>query len=209
MEVPMATRTKTQPRQKRSSGASKVAPNNSVPALSYRDLAWWAETADGYRDEELVIAEVEEKGQIRRIVKQKREAQKNRDHILLDGIFTGPDDKPRRRAVSRVTVEVDGKKIECKSKDGVVCDSIFCTDSAIEKFLFPYYHSQRLLTPEQWDKLKKAFRDPFVLLIGHVWPSRAVALGQGETTDAFYILSKGLAVDDSLRWQSLGEYKRS
>ncbi len=182
--------------------------NGGSPRLTYRDLAWWAETADGYRDEELVVAEVEENGRLKRIVKQKKAAQDDGNRILLDGIYTGMEERPSRPPADEVTVTVNGKQIKCRSKEGVVCDSIFCTDSAMEKFLFPYYHSQRLLTPEQWEKLKKAFLDPFVIVIGHVWPSRAIKFGDtGDGVDAFYVLSKA-RMGEGAKWESLGEYAR-
>lgn len=49
-------------------------------------------------------------------------------------------------------------------------DALFWSESAVEKFLLPYY--QRVLTPEQLLELARAFRDnPNVYAIGHVAPT--------------------------------------
>jgi hypothetical protein len=189
----------------------RAMPNGTPKpkCLNYRDLAWWAETADGYRDENLVIAEVTENGETRLLVKERKSAELEGNPIVVKCIRTETEGKRSRPAPSSVKVVVDGKEIDCRSKDGIVCDSIFCTDSAMEKFLFPYYHAQRLLTPEQWHKLMQAFLDPWVVIIGHVWPSRPLALGQsGDAEDAFYVLSRRLDMDGApLHWESLGNYK--
>jgi hypothetical protein len=202
----MATRLKAKPRQKRSSGVSKVAPNLTAPALSYRDLAWWAETADGSRDENLVIADVQQNGSVRRVVKKRDDALKQRDSIVVDGIRTDSTVKGRLTA-TRVTIEVAGETIECKSEDGMWCDSIFCGESAIEKFLFPYYHAQRLLTRAEWDKLEAAFRNPFTVAIGHVHPSNAFALaGGGGAAGSFYSLAVKPGADGvraKVKWESI------
>jgi len=153
------------------------APPKTVIPLDYRDLAQWAETAGGLPDEPLVIAEVEENGKLRRVLRRKSEVQP--EQIVVDGILTRPT-IPAKRQVTRVFVEVDGKQIECTSPGGIMCDAVFCTDSAIEKFLFLYYQAQRLLTEQEWKDLHAALRDPEVVAIGHIWPSSFVALRNSE-----------------------------
>jgi hypothetical protein len=178
------------------------APNVASPKLSYRDLAWWAETADGTRGEDLVIADVTVNGSVRRMVKKKKDAQKNGDPIVVDDIRTESIVKDRP-AVDRVTIEVGGQTIPCRSKDGVWCDAIFCSESAMEKFLFPYYHSQRLLTEGEWKKLKDAFHDRFTVAIGHVHPSHSFALGGGAAGTFYGLTAKPAKAGIEVQWENL------
>jgi hypothetical protein len=154
------------------------------PRLSYRDLAWWAESADGDRDGELVVAECPHNGSSRCVVKKKDDAIADGDRILIGNIWIDPE--VERSPVDRILIEVDGQTIDCRSVDNIVCDSVFCSESAIQKFLFPYYHSQRLLTPEQWRKLTAEFQDPMTVAIGHVHPSTSVTLRAGHGAGWLY-----------------------
>jgi hypothetical protein len=183
-----------------------ATPRRVIP-LTYRDIAWWAEAADGLRDEALVIAEVEENGTATLRVQKRSEV--SEEQIIIDGIRTESKFKGKP-PVTRVLVEVNGKMVECKSKKGkdgkeVVCDSIFRTESAIEKFLFLYYHAQRLLTPEEWHKLYAAVEDPNVVVIGHVWPSTYVAVPKPD--DTYYILKAKPDVRGGDTWVGLSEYQ--
>jgi hypothetical protein len=208
MEVPMATRSKARPRQKRSSseaGAGGEGGGSTAP-LTYRDIAWWAETADGSRDQDLVIAEVMENGSVKKVVKKSDDAKAQRQRIVVDGIRTESKVKGRP-APTRVTIEVAGEEIECKAKDGVWCDSVFCTESAMEKFLFPYYRSQRLLTDAEWAKLEATFLSRSTVAIGHVHPSNTEAFVAGShAAGSFYRLqvkpAKGGARAE-VTWESI------
>jgi hypothetical protein len=104
-------------------------------------------------------------------------------------------------------IEVDGEMIECKAKDDTWCDSVFCSESAMEKFLFPYYHSQRLLTDDDWDRLMADFRNPLTVAIGHVHPSNHVTLAGGShAAGSFYRLSVKPAAGSiraSVKWESI------
>jgi hypothetical protein len=193
-------------------------PNGNRPKLSYRDLAWWAEAADGLRDKDLVIAKVEEDGEIKLRVKQKDEVRK--ENIVIDGIRTQYEFVPKL-PITKVMVEVDGKgpMVACKADDGTVCDAIFCSESSIQKFLLLYYNAQRILNDDQWDDLYAALDDSEVIVIGHVWPSSKVAVhkpDEGEEQEAepaaagakdnFYVLRSGLGVRGGAAWQGLSEY---
>jgi hypothetical protein len=181
-------------------------PNANPPKLSYRDLAWWAETADGRRDVDLVITEVMQNGAAKRGVKKDDEILPG-ERLVLDAIIHTESAVKGRPPVSRVLIEVDGETIECKAKDGTWCDSIFCSESAIEKFLFPYYHSQRLLTDDDWDKLKADFMNPLTVAIGHVHPSNPVALAGGSyAAGSFYRLRVKPAAGGmraEVKWESI------
>jgi hypothetical protein len=212
----VANRLTAKPRRKSSSKASQSAARANSTPVTYRDIAWWAEAADGLRDKNLVIAKVKEDGEIKLRVKERSKVRT--EDIVIDGIRTESTFAPKR-PVTKVMVRVGGKTIECKSEDGIVCDSIFCTESSIEKFLFLYYHSQRLLTDEQWNDLYAALNDPDVVVIGHVWPSRGVPVHKPDeeeaqpalagTDDRFYVLKAGLGVTEEVTWQPLSKYERS
>jgi hypothetical protein len=155
--------------------------------VGYRDIAWWAETADGYRDEELVIVEVSVDGTLRRVLERKSVAIKEKLPIVMDDIRV-PSIRPNRPKVTKVLIEVDGVLQEA-TVDGIPADAVFCSESAVEKFLFRYYEAQRLLTDEQWIPLKSALLDERVPAIAHVAPSRSAPVGvPGWTDKAFGIV---------------------
>ena len=56
-------------------------------------------------------------------------------------------------------------------------DALFWTESAIEKFLFPYYEQLRIFDLDYLDRLKAAFYDPKsghrIVAIAHVPPSHS------------------------------------
>lgn len=182
-------------------------PNGNRPKLSYRDLAWWAETADGCRDVDLVITEVMENGVPKRVVKKKEDGILPGERLVVDDIIHTASAVKGRAPVSRVLIEVDGEMIECKAKDGTWCDSVFCSESAIEKFLFPYYHSQRLLTDDDWKRLKADFMNPLTVAIGHVHPSNSVALAGGShAAGSFYRLTVkpgAGGIRANVKWESI------
>jgi hypothetical protein len=161
---------------------------------------------DGTRDENLVLAEVGENGSAKIVVQKRDDPKARRKRVVVDGIRTESKVKGRR-APTRLTIEVAGETIECKTKDGVWCDSVFCSESAMEKFLFPYYHSQRLLTEDDWDRLMADFRNPFTVAIGHVHPSNTEAFVVGShAAGSFYRLkvkpAKGGARAE-VTWESI------
>ena len=194
-------------RRSPSGGQPSGSPPNGNPGkLSYRDLAWWAETADGCRDENLVIAEVIENGSVRRVVKKSDDALAKGERVVVEGIRTESIVKGRS-PVSRLLIEVDGETIECKAKDGTWCDSVFCSESAMEKFLFPYYHSQRLLTDDDWKRLKADFMNPLTVAIGHVHPSNQTILtSRSHAAGSFYRLTVkpgAGGVRPDVKWESI------
>jgi hypothetical protein len=140
------------------------------PKLGYRDFAWLAETLDGRRDEPLKITKLEENGVVSLVVRNAADALRQNESLVLEGIRI--ESLAQRPEVTNVTIVVGGRPIECRTDDGLMCDSVFCSESAMEKFVLPYYHSQRLLTDEEWITLTAEFRNPSTVAIGHAHPSR-------------------------------------
>ncbi len=188
--------------------ARTVPPCAQVPArgLTYRNIAWWAETADGLPDQELALAEVEEKGSIKHVIEPAAVATSKGHKVLIRGIFVDSC-QPGRPKVDRVVIEVDGVERECKV-DGQTCDAVFCTESAVRKFLLPYYHAQRLLSPEDWEDLNTAIADPTVPAIGHVAPSHSRAVGGSQIFSVAQAKVNREGQVGELEWISLREYSR-
>ncbi len=134
--------------------------------LSARTLAWLAEGADGNRDEDLVIT-VNEQGKLQ--LKLKREVPEGK--WVLE-VYTKSRKRQERRPL-KVTIPVDW-------------DAMFLTESAVEKFVFPYYEAQRLLTKTEISALKTAFYSrPEVVGVAHKPPSRPLLLvKRGDTIEA-------------------------
>jgi hypothetical protein len=148
--------------------------------VGYRDIAWWAETADGYRDEDLVVCQMMVEGTPRLVLERRAVAEKERLPIVMENIRVSSI-HPNRPKVTKIMVEVGGVMQEAMV-DGVPADAVFCSESAIEKFLLRYYEAQRLLTEEQWASLRAALMDERVPAIAHVAPSRAAAVGMADWT---------------------------
>jgi hypothetical protein len=124
--------------------------------LNARALAWVAEGADGRRDEELVLfentngkLELGEKGKV------------PEERVILD-VFTKSRKKQRNR--------------ERMLKILPDWDAVFLSESAVEKFVFPYYAAQRLLTATELTQLKAKFYAEDVIGIIHKPPSRPLLL---------------------------------
>lgn len=132
-------------------------PEPPSHALMLRRLA---EKADGLRDQDLALVQ---------------RADGTLDVVPVDEVGTQPvlyqlrtpsqhpaDQRPKFELV--LTPPPPGVPFDARAR----YDALFWTESAVEKFLLPYY--QRVLTPEELLELARAFRDnPNVYAVGH-WP---------------------------------------
>jgi hypothetical protein len=176
-------------------------PPPALPPLDYRELSWWPESADGMRDKDLVVALIGGKY----VIKDEKLAIEAKDHIVLRGIHVSPICS-KREPVDKMLVQVGDEIKECKSEMGK-CDAVFASESAIEKFLIPYYHSHRLFTKTDWDKLNKALGDETVLAIAHVAPSHSFAVyGKRPIEEELAVAKKPALGISSVDWMSLGDY---
>lgn len=106
----------------------------TVPRVDSRQMSWWAESADGVRDKELALV-LTESGEY--VVKEEQAG----DEVVLR-MYT-PSITPNRMKPAEITFQAPGCE---KVRIDELADALFWTESAVEKFLFPYYASQRLLT---------------------------------------------------------------
>jgi len=124
----------------------------TLPKIDARALAWAAESADGRRDTSLVLYRTE-------------------GHWAL-----GPEtDASRPTAMLRVYTESRKKQVRVPISLPIPTewDAVFLSESAVEKFLFPYYEAQRLLGPNVMEALKHAYYDDQdVVGIAHIYPSQ-------------------------------------
>jgi hypothetical protein len=143
-----------------------------------RDLAWLAETADGIRDKHLLLVMDEQKRlQLRREGKVLRT---DTPVAVVKGakplrIKTSPL-RPSRVPVVAVTCQAENGKaapLPPVEGEGWTWDAMFWTESAVEKFLYPYYQSQRLLDDQQLKLLKKQFDADNAVAIAHRAPSHS------------------------------------
>jgi hypothetical protein len=135
-----------------------------------RELSWAAETANGTRDRTMFLV-LDRDGHL-----QVTETRQNTDHELRR--IRTDSCMPNRRKVLEVSCEVDGWNDPLRLSSAEKWDAIFWTESSIEKFLYPYYHCQRLWSP-LLEMLKEEFeRDADAVAIAHQAPSNSRVLGR-------------------------------
>jgi hypothetical protein len=180
-------------------------PPEARRALGYSDLAWWAEKADGAEGENLVIAWVE--ADKTAVLETQADADKQGHKTLLKGIKLPKTPRKTKRA-EEILVKVEGKSDPIPATiDGVVCDAVFTTPSAIRKFVLLYYQAHRLLDKARWEKLQKVINDPKVPAVGHIHPSTLDAVGTG--SDLWLLQPKLVGKEMVGEWVSLDDYKPS
>ena len=137
-----------------------------LPAIDVRQLAWCVEFADGRRGQQQVLYRKNGK------------------------VLIGPVSEHRAEAILSVTQPRDTRPIRPRPPLNQIpeeVDAIFLGDSAVEKFLFPYYEAQRLLVRGELERLKRAYYDQSKGYAGilHVQPSRPLLLRADGGIDPF------------------------
>jgi hypothetical protein len=163
------------------------------------ELAWAAETADGLRDRTLFLV-LDEDGHLR-----VREGKAGSDQEIRR--IRTESHQPNRRKVLEVNCEVDGWGKPVRLPSAEHWDAVFWTESSIEKFLYPYYHAQRLWD-EKMDWIREEFNeDPEAVAIAHQAPSNSRIPGDSIALStigiARFITRDGVP---SLEWLSGAEY---
>ena len=142
-----------------------MTEKSDLPKMDARRLAWCAEGADGERDTDLVLYT------------------DGREVLLGTANATN-------MATAICLVHTKSRKPKLESNPLLKIpdkgDACFLTESAVEKFLFPYYEAQRLFQPGELERLKKKFysNDNYVG-IWHIFPSRPLFLCRDGTTVEF------------------------
>lgn len=138
------------------------SPSGSLPAMDARQLAVLAEWADGVRNQHLVLVRTSD-GEYKL-----KDRKAENDQVILQ-VFTRDIVPDRLQPVSvTCTLPGGGGAIEVSQE----FDALFWTESAVEKFLLPYYYSQRILTGDQMERVKKHLADREVCAFLHMPPSR-------------------------------------
>jgi hypothetical protein len=139
-------------------------------AVDSTALSWAAETADGTRDETMFL--VLEDG---KALKVKKESQiKNPNDPKLAKVYT--KNKQHRPKVERVLLHVEDQKKPIELPGTEAWDSVFWTESSVEKFLWPYYHAHRLWDDQMTALQKKFEQDPKAVAVAHKAPSASATL---------------------------------
>lgn len=155
------------------------------------NLAWLAETADGFRGEDLFL-----------IIDQNQNLQLVRQNALgnanpIAKIVT-PKIRPNRKQVTEVICKYEGGEETLSFEDGF--DAVFWTESSVEKFLYPYYRSHRLWD-DRMERLKKQFdSDDSAVAVAHRAPSMSSLISSDDT------ITVGLVKGKKLMWVALDRY---
>jgi len=181
--------------------SSGSGAGGAPPPLNYRDFAWLAETLDGRRDEFVKVIRVIENGRQKLVVKSNDYTPGPGETLVLDGIRT--DNWVPKRPEVKVTIAIGTASTLCQTEDGLLCDAVFCSESAIEKFVFPYYHSQRLLTDAELDSLRADVRNPLTMAVGHAHPSRSKAFHRESPFYALIDRGAEMGMLPDLYWKRL------
>ena len=156
------------------------------PEFDARQLAWLAEWADGFREKELALVVSNANGDFD--LKPEKEVQHDKERVILR-VFTEAV-QPKRLKPMEVSIKDPSGRTVRLDQD---CDAAFWSESSIEKFLFPYYYSQRLLTEEQMQKLKENFDKREVFAIVHMPPSKPGIITRGKISSIAVLEKVGTA----------------
>ncbi len=150
-----------------------------------RGLAWLAERADGLRDQDLVLIRNSD-GKLDLVPADSTTA----DAILEVRTPSRKKQKPRTARTLKIEKE---------------WDAVFLSESAVGKFLIPYYVSQRLLTKAELEGLRIAYQqNERVIGIIHIPPSRPMLLFDDGHAEEYPVgLNSG--VDMKLQDEGIGE----
>lgn len=154
------------------------------------NLSWLAETADGNRGEPLSL--VLDGKKLDLVPKKDLQGKKE-----LTEVHT-PKKRPNRKKVTEVVCKGENFEESLKSSDKF--DAVFWTESAVDKFLYPYYHAHRI-----WDddieKVKKEFdKEDRAVAIAHRAPSTSKIVPSNET------LRIGVVTERGLTWMTVQEF---
>jgi hypothetical protein len=176
-----------------------------VITISSLELSWLAEKADGTRDEDLALVKDENGNlQIRQPPRPGEAPEKKPGDVLIANVRTKGTCK--RERVAKITIDTEhGGKVEFKGSDKGA-DALFWTDSAVEKFLYPYYYSQRIWN-EDMDRLRTQFStDPQAIAVLHRAPSTSETLSPNRAIEVARVKSGAGGMVPKVEWVALAAY---
>jgi hypothetical protein len=144
-----------------------VAEAELTPTVDARKIAWWAEEAHGRQGKPLYVV-LGRNGR-----PTMTDAPGKGQRLLLKVEASG-----FRQALvrpHRLTMEItEGRVVDLLDDAKTAgCDALFWTVSSIEKFLFPYYYSQRLFSNAQMSNFRTEYEtDRILVAAAHRAPSR-------------------------------------
>ena len=191
------------------------APFEVRPPLNYSDLAWLAEMADGAEGEDLVMAYNNDEKRL--VVEPVGEAKHAKHTIILTGIKIAAARQPKKHPVEKILLKVKDREDPIPAMvNGLDCDSVFTTRSAVRKFVRLYYDAQHLLDETHRKKLMKLMDDPNVCAVAHVHPSahgpvKGVAPDERTkgASDLYLLAYKKISGQFVGDWVSLEQYEPS
>ena len=135
----------------------------SAGPITANDLRWLAEKADGLREQHLALV-TNDDGKLDVI---KRDQLKPGQPVILD--VETPDEGPGIPGDAKIRIEHRGVMYGAGTTLDQA-DAVFVTQSAVEKFVLPYY--MRFKSGAQVQALQNMlFRDPLVICAPHIPPS--------------------------------------
>ena len=159
----------------------------TAPGRNSVSLTWLAEKADGLREEKLQLVLHATEGL--RLRREKETLEPDETHVCI--IETSSCQAGRKR-VTNVALRIDDTTTHDFDVGPERWDAVFWTESAVEKFLYPYYHAHRV-----WDQkiidVKNAFEAfPYAYAIRHKAPSASESMSLSGTLE-IGVLGHGLA----------------
>ena len=173
-----------------------------VLQLTATDLAWLAETADGRRSVDFtLVRDANGKAKLRPDMKMEPG-----DQIATEIKVRTEPILPGRASLVQVIGQAEDFELEpLLAKDG--WDALFWTESAVEKFLYPYYRSQRLWDSRMDDLKAKYDVDKDAVAIAHLAPSYSQILDANSAhTIAIGKVVRNKAAKPAVHWKPLGHY---
>lgn len=172
--------------------------------LSAKDIIWLGEAADGQRGVDLLLVrDAEGKPALRETPRPDdivvRELKVRTEPTLNGG-------RTRDRVEEVICVPASGAPFKLASEDKY--DAVFWTESSIEKFVWPYYHSHRIWSDEIAAIKQRFDETPTALAIAHQAPSRSSVEYSSPTASLMVGVLEGEPERCSLRFMPAGHFCR-
>ena len=185
------------PASRATEAAADQAPCKKGKVIDMAKLAWLAEQADGLRNHELSLV-IDSAGD-----PQLRKGKPGNEDC---------DTKVKVMTVAKPHTEVDTVTIHAKGELPVLLpsdsayDAVFWTQSSVDKFVWPYYHSHRLWDA-QLDTLKTKFENTkTAFAIAHQAPSKPSI--HGSTSPASELRIGRINKDGKAEWVDAAKFLR-